>query len=306
MNIKDIKALNKRVKINTSLHVLMLPAVVLLLIFNYGPMVGMVIGFQRFIPTKGFFGSEWVGLDNLTYLLRLPSTLQVIWNTVYIAFMKIVAGLIFPITFALLLNEVRRESFKKAVQTILYMPHFLSWVILSGIIIDILSPSKGIVNNVLKQFGFKPIFFLGSTKMFPYLMVFLDTWKELGFGMIIYLAALTAIDPQLYEAIIVDGANRWRQTWHITLPGMLPIIILMSTLSLGRILNAGFDQIFNLYSPIVYETGDILDTLTYRIGLVNGQYAIGAIAGTFKSVVSLLFIGSSYYMAYKFTDYRIF
>lgn len=288
------------------LHLMMIPAIVILLLYAYGPMIGIVMAFQKFIPTKGFFGSEWVGLENFIYLAKLPTTFQVIKNTFVIAFMKIIAGLVFPILFALLLNEVTSKRFKKSVQTIIYIPHFLSWIILSGIIIDILSPSEGIVNKFIIQMGFEPIFFLGNPKAFPFVLVITNTWKELGFGTIIYLASLTAIDPQLYEAVKIDGANRWKQTWHITLPGMFPIIILMTTLSMGNVLNAGFDQIFNLYSPIVYETGDIIDTFVYRIGLLQGQYSVGAAAGVFKSIVAFSFIGTSYYASYKFMDYRIF
>jgi len=285
---------------------MLLPCVIILIIYAYGPMVGIIIAFQKYNPTKGIFGSPFVGLKNFEYMLNMPDTFQVLWNTIYIAFMKIVTGLVVPILYALLLNEVRNSVFKRSVQTIIYMPHFLSWVILSGIIIDLLSPSEGIVNMALKALGFKPIFFLGDERVFPYILVITNIWKEFGFGTIIYLAAITSIDPTLYEAAIVDGANRWKQTIHVTLPGMAPIIVLMATLSMGNVLNAGFEQVFNLYSPIVYKTGDIIDTYVYRIGLIDAQYGVATAVGLFKSVVSFIFIVISYRLAYKFANYRVF
>ncbi len=288
------------------LHLMLLPCIVILLIYAYGPMIGILIAFEKYNPTKGIFGSPFVGLKNFEYMLNMPDTMQVLWNTMYIAFMKIIAGLTVPIVFALLLNEVRRNSFKRWVQTIIYMPHFLSWVILSGILIDILSPSEGIVNLMLQLIGIKPIFFLGNEKVFPYILVVTNTWKEFGFGTIIYLAAITSIDPSLYEAAIVDGANRWKQTLHVTLPGVAPIIVLMATLSMGNVLNAGFDQVFNLYSPIVYKTGDIIDTFVYRIGLLDAQYGVATAVGLFKSLVSFVFIVVSYRLAYKIAGYRVF
>jgi putative aldouronate transport system permease protein len=172
--------------------------------------------------------------------------------------------------------------------------------------IDILSPSNGIVNEAIGLLGFKPVFFLGSAKIFPYVLVISHIWKEAGFATIIYLAALTSIDPTLYEAAIADGANRWRQTWHITLPGLRPMVVLMAVLSLGNILNAGFDQVFNLYNPIVYSTGDILDTFVYRMGLIDYQYSYATAVGLFKSLVSFIMVTLSYKLAYKFAGYRIF
>jgi len=285
---------------------MLIPGLVLLLIFSYGPMFGIVIAFQKFIPARGFFNSPWVGFDNFKFIFMLPDFQRALWNTVYIAFMKIVAGLVAPITTALLLNEMRNQLLKRSVQTIIYLPNFLSWVLLGGILIDLLSPTYGIVNKILGFFGIKPIFFLGSNTWFPYTMVITDVWKDFGFGTIVYLAALAGINPNLYEAAVIDGANRWRQTWHVTLPGMRPVIVLLATLSLGQILNAGFDQIFNLYSPIVYQSGDIIDTLVYRMGLVNFQYSVATAVGLFKSFVALILISVSYYLAYKFANYRIF
>ncbi|HOU14359.1 MAG TPA: ABC transporter permease subunit [Anaerolineae bacterium] len=288
------------------LYVMLAPAVVLALVYAYAPMVGIVMAFQRVLPGKGIFGSPWVGLDNFAFVLRMPNILQVLWNTIRIAGLKAVAGVVVPVTVALMLNNVTSQAFKRTVQTIVYLPHFLSWVILAGIFIDILSPSGGVVNHLLGLVGIPPIFFLGNDKVFPWTMVATDVWKSFGFGAIVYLAALTDIDPTLYEAAVMDGASRRQQTRHVTLPGISGTIIMLSTLSLGNILNAGFDQIFNLYSPLVYRTGDIIDTLVYRIGIVNFQYGVATAVGLFKSVVSLLLIGIAYKLAAKWADYRIF
>ncbi|WP_407944897.1 ABC transporter permease [Paenibacillus cymbidii] len=293
-------------KRNGLLHIMVLPALVLTVIYSYGPMVGMIIAFKKFMPSKGIFGSEWIGLDNFHYVMMMPDTPRVIANTLVIATLKIVCGLIAPILTALLLNEVRKMAFRRIFQTIVYFPHFLSWVIISGILIDILSPTSGFVNQVLGIFGVKPIFFLGDNRWFQFTLVTSDVWKDFGFGTIVYLAALTNISPSLYEAAEIDGANRWQQTKYITLPGILPIVILLATLSLGNVLNAGFDQILNLYSPSVYESGDIIDTLVYRLGLHQYQYGVATAVGFFRSVVSLILITISYYAAYRLANYRIF
>ena len=238
---------------------MLLPGVLMILVFNYTTMAGLIIAFQKFIPSKGLFGDQkWVGFDNFRYVFKLPGFSQALKNTIVIAFWKIVLGLLVPIVFALLLNEIRGRRFKKTVQTIVYLPYFLSWVVLGGIFIDMLSPSTGIVNQIIKAFGGKEIFFLGDNRYFKGTLIATDIWKNFGYGAIVYLAAILGIDSSLYEAAKIDGANRWQQTWHVTLPGMKMIIVLMLVLSLGNVLNAGFDQVFNLYNVSVYESGDIL------------------------------------------------
>jgi ABC-type polysaccharide transport system, permease component len=285
---------------------MIIPGVILMFIFHYVPMFGLVMAFQKFVPARGFFHSRWVGWSNFDYIFALPNFWPVIRNTLVIATLKIIANLVVPIFFALLLNEVRRESFKKTVQTIIYFPHFLSWVILGGILIDVLSPSHGIVNQAITALGLKPVFFLGDARWFPFAMVVTDTWKNFGYNTIVYLAALTGIDMALYEAAEVDGANRWAQTIHITLPGILPIVALMTVLSLGNVLNAGFDQVFNLYSPAVYSTGDIIDTLVYRMGLVEAQFSVATAIGLFKSIIALFLIVLSNWLANRYAGYRVF
>lgn len=289
------------------LHLMILPGLVLIVLFSYVPMAGIVIAFQKFIPAKGLFGDQrWVGLENFKYLMNLPSFTQVLWNTLFISSLKLILGLIVPIVFAILLNELKNEVIKRSVQTTIYLPYFLSWVVLGGILIDILSPSSGIVNQLLGAFGINKIFFLGDNHWFPFTLVSSDIWKNFGYGTIVYLAAITGIDPGLYESATIDGANRWHKIWHITIPGMRMVIVLLSVLSLGQLLNAGFDQVFNLYSPQVYESGDILDTFVYRIGLLDAQYGVATAVGLFKSLVSLILISSSYFVAYRFAKYRIF
>ncbi|QJD88130.1 ABC transporter permease [Cohnella herbarum] len=285
---------------------MLLPGLILVLLFCYGPMAGILIAFQNYIPVKGITGSEWVGLEHFRYVYSLPETMTVFRNTVVIASMKIVGGLFAPLITALLLNEIGKRLFKRSVQTIIYMPHFLSWVIMAGILLDVLSPTTGIVNAFLDWLGITKVFFLGNADWFPYVLVGTDILKEFGFGTIVYLAAITGINPALYEAAVLDGANRWKQTLHITIPGIVPIIVLLLTLGLGNVLNAGFDQVFNLYSPSVYSTGDILDTYVYRIGLGNGQYGVATAVGLFKSVISLVLISVSYLLAYRLANYRIF
>lgn len=286
---------------------MLLIPVLLTFIYAYIPMFGLFIAFQDYKPWLGVRGSEWVGLDNLRFIFEREDSLQVIWNTLLIAVSKIVVGLVTPFVFALLLNEVRKTGFKRSVQTLVYLPHFLSWVILGGILLDLLSPENGLVNKILVfVFGIEPVFFLGDGDWFRITIIVSDVWKEFGFAAIIFLASLAGINPTLYEAAEVDGAARWQQTLHITVPSLLPITIVVGTLSLGNILNAGFDQVFNLYNPLVYEKGDIIDTFVYRIGLLDSKMGFATAVGLFKSVISSILIILSYRLAYKYANYKIF
>lgn len=288
------------------LHVLLAPAVLLALIFNYIPLSGLVIAFQDYKPWLGIRNSPWVGLEHFRYLFTYPDTRQVIVNTLVIASMKILAQMFVPVIFALLLNEIKNMFVKRLSQTLVYLPHFLSWVILGGILIDVLSIQGGIVNRFLGLFGVEPIFFLASGNWFRFTLVISDTWKDFGFSTIIFLATIVGVNPALYEAASIDGANRWEQVRHITLPAIIPIFTVAATLSLGRVLDAGFDQVFNLYNPLVYAKGDIIDTFVYRIGLVGAKFSFGTAVGLFKSVVGMILIVTSYKLANKFANYRIF
>ena len=289
-----------------SLHLMLLPGVILTLIYSYVPMAGLAIAFQDFNPAKGLFGLDYVGWANFQFLFDMPDTFQVIGNTFYIAFWEILGLVVVPVFFSLLLNEVRSKVYKRYVQSVIYLPNFLSWIILSAIFIDVLSPSSGIVNAVLRAVGLPEIFFLGDADVFPYTMIVTSIWQGFGFGTVVYLAAITAIDPTLYEAASIDGASKMTQVWEITVRGIVPMIILMTVLSLGNILNMGFEQIFNLYNPAVYRTGDIVDTMVYRVAMQQGLFAPAAAMGLFKSLVSLVLVSTSYFVAYKFANYRIF
>ena len=293
-------------KFNWGLHVMLLPGILLTLLFCYVPMFGIVIAFQDFKPWLGFAGSKWVGFDNFARFFSSGNSLNVLRNTLEIAVLKIVTGLAVPIIFALLLNEIRLTRLKKVVQTMVYLPHFLSWVILAGILKDILSVDGGVVNRAFQILTGKPIFFFGDGFWFRVAVIISNIWKEFGFSTIVYLAALTAVDPSLYEAAMIDGAGRWKQTIHVTLPSIQPILVVMLTLSLGNVLNAGFDQIYNLYTPMVYDKGDIIDTFVYRTAIIQANMSYGAAVGLFKSAISLILIVASYWMADKFANYRIF
>ena len=286
-------------------HLMLLPGVLLVLIFKYIPMGGLVIAFQDYSPIFGMFEQEWVWLENFEYVFSMPTFPRVIYNTLFIAILKIIAGIVVPVTFALLLNEVRNIRYKRTLQTIVYLPHFISWVALAGIFLDVLS-LDGIVNRLLTQLGISPIYFLGDEKVFPYTMVVTDVWKTFGWNAIVYLAAITGVDGTLYEAAYLDGAGRLRQTLHVTLPTIMPIVMLMTILSIGNVLRAGFDQIFNLYSPLVYSTGDIIDTFVYRLGILGAQFGPATAVGLFQSLVSFVLITLGYWAADKFAGYRVF
>lgn len=284
---------------------MVIPGIIFLLIFSYVPMVGLLMAFQDFVPAKGVFGSEFVGLDHFKYILKLPDIWQVTKNTVVIAFGKMFFNTVIPITFAILLNEIRLGWLKKSVQTIVYLPHFLSWVILGSVVVNLFN-LDGTINQILNTIGMDSVNFLGSNKVFPNLLIGTDVWKEFGYNSIIFMAAITAIDPTLYEAATMDGSNWWQKVRHVTLPGMLPFILLMTILSLPNILNAGFDQVYNLYSPVVYQSGDILDTYIYRIGLIGRDYSLGTAVGLVKSIIGLILILGSNKLAEKKTNRVMF
>mgnify|MGYP005756278239 FL=1 len=261
--------------------------------------------FQDFIPVKGWFGSEWVGLSNFEIFFRQPDSFQIIRNTLVMAVGKIVLTQFLAIVFALMINEVRSSKLKKTIQTVTYLPHFVSWVIFATILKSLIG-TNGLLENALKELFGSNLSILGTASIFPAIMILTEMSKEFGWSAIIYLSALTAIDPGLYEAASIDGASRWKQTIHVTIPGIRHIIVLNGVLSLGNILNAGFDQIFNMYNPLVMSTADILDTWVYRQGLVNFNYGVGTAVGLFKSLIALILTVLAYWAADKFADYKIF
>lgn len=297
------KTLAATAKSQWQYYAMLLPGVILTFIFCYIPLYGVIIAFEDYNVSMGF-NSPWVGWENFKYLFSQPTFVRTIWNTLFIAVWKLALGIVVPVAFALLLNEMRSNKLKRFYQTLIYIPNFLSWIIMAGVLMDILAP-EGAVNLILKALGFKTVNFLGDSKVFPWTMIISDVWKGFGYGTIVYLAALTSIDPSLYESAYLDGASRWQQIKSITIPLLMPTIVLMTVLSLGNVLNAGFDQIYNMYSPAVWETGDIIDTYVYRLGIVQAQYSVGAAVGLFKSAISAVLVVVSYVLADKLAGYRI-
>jgi putative aldouronate transport system permease protein len=294
-----------RLKQSWQLHVMMLPILVLLVIFCYIPMVGIIISFQDFIPTKGFFGSPWVGLANYKFLFSTKDFTQIIRNTLILSSGKIILGLAISVFFAILLSESAYNLIKNSVQTLVFLPYFLSWVVLGGIFVDIFSVAGGI-NHFLSIFGVEPIMFMGHPVWFVIVAILTDVWKVFGYNMIVFYAAILGIDGSLYESATIDGAGKVKQIIFITIPCIAPMIVVMGMLSLGNILNAGFDQIFNMYNPLVYKTVDILDTYIYRIGMVSGQYSFATAVGFFKSLVGMILIVAGNWTAKRTAGYRIF
>jgi putative aldouronate transport system permease protein len=275
------------------LFLMMLPGIVYYIIFRYGPMYGVIIAFKDYRILDGMAASPWVGFKHFNALFKSPMFGRIIRNTLVISFLKLCIGFPPPIILALLLNELRIPRLKKIIQTVTYLPHFLSWVIISGILIALFSPGDGLVNNWLKLAGQTPISFLTEKYWFVAVLVFSEIWKEVGWGAIIYLAALSGINPELYEAATIDGATRGQQILHVSLPSIIPVIILMFILRLGRILDAGFEQIYILYSPQVYEVSDIIDTWVFRNGIEQFRFSVATATGLFKSAIGLVLIVGS-------------
>lgn len=297
--------MKKRLKREIPFHLMLLLPMLFLAVFSFAPLFGILMAFQDYIPAKGILQSRWVGLENFDFIFSLPSSRQIFANTIIISLGKLAAGIIVPVFFALLLNEIRVIAFKRTVQTIVYLPHFLSWVVLASVVSNILG-FDGPINSLIQSMGHDPILFLGSNVWFRPVIILSDCWKEFGYGSIIYLSALTSIDPGLYESASLDGASRLQKIFYITLPMLVPTIVLMMALNLGNILNAGFDQIFNLYNPLVYETGDIIDTYVYRIGLIDMQYSLATAVGLIKSVIGFVLIMSSNLVSRKLVSRSIF
>lgn len=299
--------IKKRFKRTWPYHLMMFPGIVVLFVYTIIPFFGNIIAFKDFQPIRGMLKSRWVGFENFKYMFQLPDTFLIFRNTLSIAVGKLVLTLIMSIFFAVLLSEMGGKHFKKAVQTICFLPHFLSWVILAMIFRDVLD-GNGIVNSFLMGIGVikEPVIFLGNNSWFQGIVIGTDVWKEFGYGAIIFIAALAGINPELYEAAAIDGAGRMKRILHITLPGIAVTIVLVATLNIANVLNAGFDQIYNMYSPIVYSTGDIIDTFVYRMSFENGQYSFATAVGLLKSVVSFVLIVISNYLARRFANYRIF
>ena len=270
------------------LLLLVAPGLAFFLVFNYLPMFGLVLAFKEFRLSAGILGSEWSGLENFSRLFGGADFPNALRNTVTISLLRLLFGFFAPIALALMLNEIRVSWYKRTVQTVTYIPYFLSWVILGGIFLMIFSQS-GPANQISQLFGVSPIEFLTNDFWFIVVVIVTGIWQAAGYGAVIYLAALAGISPDLYEAAVVDGAGRWKQTLHITIPGLVPTIITLFILNLGHVLNAGFDQIYNMYNPMVYDAADIIDTYVLR-RIVLMDFGLATGAGLFKSVVGLLMV----------------
>lgn len=290
----------KLARSNWDMYVLLIPGLIFLLLFKYTPMYGVVIAFQEFNIFSGIGGSEWVGLEQFQKLVRSEDFFQVLTNTMLISMYKIVLLFPVPIVVALLLNEVRKMLFKRTIQTIIYLPHFLSWVIISGLFVTLLAPTDGLVNQIIMAFGGEPISFLQDNSFFRSVVVFTAGWKEIGWNAIIFIAAIAGIDQEQYEAASIDGAGRIRKMMSITLPGIMPTIVLMFILRIGSLLEAGTEQILTMYNPLVYETGDVIGTYVYRMGLGQQDYSFSTAVGLFNSVVGFILIISGNMLSKKF------
>ena len=292
-------------RLTPAASMLLLPVLVTL-VYSYLPMGGVIIAFEKYKPAKGILGSTWVGWQNFQKLFATSGFTIALRNTITISLMKIVSLIAVPVIFSLLLNEMGGQRAKRSIQSVIYLPHFISWVIMASIVGQILSPSNGIVNVLIKKLTGKTIFFLGDNKWFQPTLIITSIWKNFGYSTIVYLAALAGVDPSLLEVAEIDGAGYWRRMLHVTLPAITPTIVLMAALQIGNVLNAGFDQVYNLLNSAVMETGDILDTLVYRYGMKQANYSMSTACSLFKSAVSAVLMIISYRAAYKFSGYRLF
>ncbi|MDQ0113215.1 ABC transporter permease [Paenibacillus harenae] len=291
----------KQVLQRWQLYVFVAPAVLYLLVFQYFPMYGAQIAFKKYVVTKGIWGSPWVGLDQFIRFFNSYDFWRIMGNTLGLSIYELVAGFPLPIILALSLNYVSRQFFKKSVQMITYAPHFISTVVMVGMILQFLDPRTGIVNMLLGAIGLEPINFMGKAELFKSIYVWSGIWQNMGFACIIYLAALSGIDPALHEAAVVDGASKLRRMWHIDLPGILPIAIILLILNIGQILNIGFEKVFLMQNPLNIRSSEIIDTYVYKIGLVSqaSNFSYATAIGLFKSVVSLLMLLSVNKLAKK-------
>ncbi|MGG1517264.1 ABC transporter permease subunit [Paenibacillus oryzisoli] len=271
-------------------YLMMVPGLIYYILFHYTPMAGTLIAFQNYNLMKGIWGSPWVGFDNFRVIFDSPEFLHILRNTLLISVYKIVGSMVPDVILALMLNEIRVGWFKRVVQTITYGPYFLSWVIVYGLVFSFLAPGSGLISTWVRDMGWGQMDLLTNQDFFRPLLVFTEIWKNTGFGAIIYLAAVASINQELYEAAVVDGASRWRQLWHVTLPGIRDVFVLLLIIRIGGILDAGFDQVFIFLNARVYEVGDIVDTWVYRYGFERLEFGVAAAMGVFKSVVGFVLV----------------
>ncbi|MGJ8610316.1 MAG: ABC transporter permease [Octadecabacter sp.] len=287
---KRIEKISDHLRREWQLYVLLLPTIIWLLVFLYKPMYGLQIAFKDYSIFKGVAASPWIGLEHFQTLFGNDGFMRALKNTVIISFYSMLFGFPAPIILALMFNEILRKKFKTTAQTIVYLPHFISSVIIAGIVITAFSPSAGIVNTMLGWFGIDSIYFLTKPEWFRPIFVGTTIWQEAGFQSIVYLAAIAGVSPTLYESAVVDGASRWQMMWKITIPSILPTIIIMLIIRIGNMLEVSFEMIILLYQPSTYATADVVNTYIYRQGLQNGQYDFAAAAGLFNAVVAFVLV----------------
>ncbi len=282
-----------QIRKHRNLYLFVIPGLVFFIVFRYVPVYFVQIAFRSYRVTRAVSDAPWVGFRYFRQLFNLPGFTSVLWNTIVISFYKLIFTWPAPILIAILLNEMRSQRFKRVTQTIIYLPHFISWVVLGGIIMNFLSVDGGLVNKLLDPFLERPVFFLGERALFRPILVLSEVWKETGWASIIYLASITRISPELYEASIVDGANRWQMVWNITIPGILDVMVVLLILRLGNLLSVGFEQNIVLVNDLVRETGEILDTYVWRLGLQEGRFSLAAAAGLFKTVIAAILLNTA-------------
>ncbi len=294
-------------RMNKGLYILIIPVVLYLIIFNYIPMAGIVLGFERFTPKNGVYMSEWVGLKHFVTFFSSVFFTRVLKNTLILSLYSVLFGFPAPILFALLLNELDNEYFKKVVQVVSYMPNFISTVVISGIIIDFVA-SDGVITDMLVTVGFleSPKNLLSVPAYFRTIMVVTDLWQQVGFGSILFLAALTGIDQELYEAAVIDGANRWKQTLNVTIPGIMPTVVIMLIMKIGGLMNANQEKILLLYNPLIYETSDVIGTFVYRKGLLEADYGYSTAVGLFNSIVNVILLFIANGVSRKYSETSLF
>lgn len=272
------------------LYVMLLPTIIWFIVFLYKPMYGLQIAFKDYSIFKGVANSPWIGLEHFTYLFDNDQFLRAVMNTIQISALNLLFGFPAPIILALMFNEVLHATYKKTAQTIVYLPHFISSVIIAGIVITAFSPSVGVVNTLLEWFGIDAIYFLTKPEWFRPIFVGTGIWQEAGFGSIVFLAAIAGVSPSLYESAVVDGANRWQMMWKITIPSILPTILIMLIIRIGNIMEVSFELVILLYQPATYSTADVVNTFVYRQGLQSGQYDFAAAAGLFNALVAFVLV----------------
>lgn len=283
------------------LYVILIPFIAWYILFAFKPMYGLQIAFKDYNVFQGITGSSWAGLHHFEAFLRSDYFLRVLKNTLMISLYSLVFAFPAPIILALLLNEVKNTAFKKTVQTVTYLPHFISVVVVCGIVTNLLAPGNGIINIILEQLGMEKIYFLAIPDYFRTIFISMGIWQEMGFSAIIYIAALSGINNDLYEAAVVDGANKWKRILYVTLPGILPTIMIMLILKIGNLMEVGYEAIILLYQPATYETADVISTYVYREGIMNGRYDMATAVGFFNSVIGLLLIVVSNRLSKKYT-----